>query len=219
MDLNFLLTSLASKRPLFHSEADFQHVLAWEIHERYPDAKIRLEYRPAFGSTKMYVDIWVVLGNGTVIAIELKYKTRRLTHRLGDEPYLLLNQSAQDIGRYDFLKDVARLEQLAARNIITRGVAILLTNDSSYWRLPRTASTVDAAFRLHDGRLLAGLLSWGPKASEGTMRFREMPINLTAEYTARWMDYSALDSSKNGLFRHLLISIDPNLGNRAIHPV
>ena len=37
-----ILTDLAEKRSIFHSEADFQHALAWEMHRREYD--IRLEY-------------------------------------------------------------------------------------------------------------------------------------------------------------------------------
>jgi len=85
LNLVSLLESLSAKRPLFHSEADFQHALAWEIHLQFPDAKIRLEYRPAGVSVKMYVDLWVVLADETVWAIELKYKTRGLDIDLNGE--------------------------------------------------------------------------------------------------------------------------------------
>jgi hypothetical protein len=43
LDLESTLTALAFERRIFHSEADFQHALAWKLHERHPDAKIRLE--------------------------------------------------------------------------------------------------------------------------------------------------------------------------------
>jgi hypothetical protein len=37
------LPSLSRERPIFHSEADFQHALAWHIHPRHPDTRVRLE--------------------------------------------------------------------------------------------------------------------------------------------------------------------------------
>jgi hypothetical protein len=45
MDLNptHILSTLAALRPLFHSEADLQHALAWEFHHRWPDADVCLE--------------------------------------------------------------------------------------------------------------------------------------------------------------------------------
>ena len=32
-DISDLLTGLAESRKVFHSEADFQHALAWQIHQ------------------------------------------------------------------------------------------------------------------------------------------------------------------------------------------
>lgn len=59
IDPAVVFDDLLKERPVFHSEADFQHALAWSIHRVYPDAKIRLEYRPpSFG--RHYVDLWVV---------------------------------------------------------------------------------------------------------------------------------------------------------------
>lgn len=46
MDLIFPLSQLRNQRKIFHSEADFQFALAWGIQKYYPEAKIRLEYRP-----------------------------------------------------------------------------------------------------------------------------------------------------------------------------
>ena len=46
LDMHGLMGSLAKKRPIFHSEADFQHALAWEIHKTTSGCEIRLEYSP-----------------------------------------------------------------------------------------------------------------------------------------------------------------------------
>jgi hypothetical protein len=35
-----ILSRLAKKRPIFHSEADFQHALAWEVRGMHVDADI-----------------------------------------------------------------------------------------------------------------------------------------------------------------------------------
>ena len=45
MDLSVsaVLTALAKQRPIFHSEADFQHAIAWEMHKHLPRASVRLE--------------------------------------------------------------------------------------------------------------------------------------------------------------------------------
>ena len=56
--LDDVLRNLAARRPIFHSEADFQHALAQAIHEADPDIPIRPEYRP-FPDERLYVDVWL----------------------------------------------------------------------------------------------------------------------------------------------------------------
>jgi predicted ATPase len=41
MDIMQALARLAEKRPIFFSEADFQHALGWQLHLLDPDANIR----------------------------------------------------------------------------------------------------------------------------------------------------------------------------------
>jgi len=206
MKLHDILSTLALKRPLFHSEADFKHALAWEIQTHYPDAKIRLEYRPATIDGKMYVDVWVEL-HSQITAIELKYKTRPLDAGHGGEAFRLLGQGAQDQARYDFLLDVHRLERVVAAYPRSVGAAIFLTNDRGYWVAPRALQSVDAAFRLHEGRSLEGELAWGAAAAAGTKSGRDGSITLAAKYGVAWAEYSTLESNDNGLFRYLLVSI------------
>jgi hypothetical protein len=45
LNIGSLLEHLAAKRPLFHSEADFQFALAWQIRSAY-DVEVRLETHP-----------------------------------------------------------------------------------------------------------------------------------------------------------------------------
>ena len=45
-NIHKILSELSKERQIFHSEADFQHALAWKIHETYKDQfQIRLEKR------------------------------------------------------------------------------------------------------------------------------------------------------------------------------
>lgn len=208
LNLTSLLVHLAQNRPLFHSEADFQHAVAWEIHNRYPTGKVRLEYRPLGMDGRTYVDIWAVLEE-TAYALELKYKTRSLIHEHEGEVYQLLNQGAQDQGRYDFLKDVVRLEQLATTDPWVKGIALLLTNDSTYWQPPNSLDTVDAAFRIHEGCDICGRLEWGSRASAGTKHSRETPLDLLSSYNAEWVEYSHARDTRNGRFRYLLVHVTP----------
>ncbi len=143
--VNDLLTSLASTRKLFHSEADFQHALAWHIHQAMPESQVRLEVDVMqVEHQRRFLDIWLPLEG---IAIELKYKTRGLELEQDDESFVLRNQSAQDQGRYDFLRDIQRLERMRFKlEQCKAGYAVLLTNDSSYWKAPTHRDLVDADF-------------------------------------------------------------------------
>ena len=184
LDIHSLMTSLASRRPIFHSEADFQHALAWQIHETRPDCDVRLELDPfpADGG-RTALDIWAKLPEETV-AIELKYTTRQLQQESQSEYFVLQNYAAGPRQRYAFLKDIQRLEYaLQTPNPADYGFAILLTNSPTYWTPPRNPNTTDAAFRIHEGqRLSEGELRWGESASAGTRKDREDPIQLAHSY-------------------------------------
>ena len=213
-DVKRILKILAVRRPIFHSEADFQHALAWEVHQQCPSCQVRLEFKPHRFDKRAYVDIWVV-DNDAVSAIELKHKTRGLPIWIGNEFFSLLDQSAQDIGRYDFMKDIHRLEQIVSSIDNVVGHAVFLTNDSAYWKTPRTTETVDADFRIHQGRILAGNLGWGTGASSGTMSGREKPIPIKGVYSLNWQDYSEPKKASYGKFRYLLVEIN----RKTVHEV
>lgn len=207
-DLTTILKVLAERRPVFHSEADFQHALAWLIHEHHPTAKVRLEYRPARLERKTYVDIWIEQGD-EICAIELKYKTRRLQATVGEEPFDLMDQSAQDIARYDFCKDIGRIEALTSAYPGLTGFAVLLTNDRGYWRKSRRGGNVDDAFRLHEATSLSGRLAWADHASDGTTKGRNEAICLQGEYRLSWTAYSTCDGRRNSEFRMAIVGIGP----------
>ena len=208
IDIENILLTLASKRPVFHSEADFQHALAWEIHLQNPACSMRLEYKPPFVSQRVYLDIFMRTSNSKGIsAIELKYKTRGLKVEVDRESYSLSDQSAQDIARYDFLKDISRLEQVVSCVDDGVGYAVFLTNDSAYWKPPLRCEIVDADFRIHQGRVVNGDLKWKPRASKGTTYGREEIISIQGSYDLKWQDYSKLSEASYGQFRYLLVKV------------
>lgn len=206
MNIHSILSQLSQKRPIFHSEADFQHALAWEIHNNYPNASIRLEINPYVNGQRAYIDILTRIGK-TAYAIELKYKTRKLDTTHSGEAFHLLNQSAQDLGRYDFIKDVVRLERFIDIHPNAKGFAIFLTNDSSYWKEVLNRDTVDQAFRLYENRMMEGKLIWGKRASAGTIRGRENYLSLSKKYHLRWNNFSQLSDDKKTSFKYLLLEI------------
>ena len=211
LDIHSLMTGLSSRRPIFHSEADFQHALAWEIHEAHPDCDVRLEFNPFSDQGRnMALDIWLRLLRATC-AIELKYGTRLFERESLGEQFALRNQSAQDIKRYDFLRDVERIEQVIANHQqASYGLAVLLTNDQGYWNPPTRPDTVDADFRIHDGQRIGNrALRWGEDASDGTKRNREAPIRLNSSYSLTWRDYSTFGDKTGERFRYLAVSVSP----------
>ncbi len=206
IDIHGTLIALSKYRPVFHSEADFQHALAWAIHQQLPSAQVRLELPFRTDQRTVHLDLWISSGSAS-FAIELKYKTCSLSLEIQDEMFSLSNHAAQDLGRYDFVKDIQRLEQIVANKPNVTGYAIMLTNDASYWASPRGAHTIDSAFRLSHGRILSKALTWGAGASVGTMRGREMPISLAHEYIVNWSDYSNVPTSRNNVFRFVVVSV------------
>ncbi|GFN33969.1 hypothetical protein [Paenibacillus xylaniclasticus] len=209
MNIYKVLEALARNRPIFHNEADFQHALAWEIRERN-DCTIRLEKRVDIANDRRtYVDIFVEQ-DGQRVAIELKYKMRALEYVWEGETFSLLNQGAQDNGRYDILKDLQRLEQMVKRGIVDQGYLIYLTNDASYYKdTGMDKPTADREFRIHQGRTITGTLAWGENTGAGTMKGREESLTIEGTYTMNWTTYSHLNDTPAGTIQSLLISVSP----------
>lgn len=174
-----------------------------------------------FRHSRIYVDLWLPrLG----MAIELKYRTRGLEclERSSDldppcERFSLADQNAQDHGRYDFLRDMTRLEWVVAdRPDAGRGMAVLLTNDPLYWCPPdpKKPETFDASFRLHEPpkgkpRCLPKTMEWA-KGVGGAKKGKECPIVLGDSYTLDWQDYPLVEKPENAkyrAFRYLAVEV------------
>jgi hypothetical protein len=193
-----ILTSLSLRRPIFHSEADFQHEIAWEIRTKHARhlPEIRLEYPLAKVGT---IDLWIRL-KGYTYAIELKYKKARFQSHVGGEHFSFNKDGAHPLSRYDAFHDIDRVERACALGADC-GCAIFLTNDSLYWR--REATRGSQSFSLHDGRVIVpGPLTWPPTARK-FIEARPSPIHARKQVILEWKLYSqfsALDTE----FRYLL---------------
>lgn len=205
IDMVGMLSGLAARRPIFHSEADFQHALAWQIHQAHPDARVRLETRPV---RDIRLDLFVCVDDVRV-AVELKHLMAGFTGVVDGERFELPSQAAQDISRHDVIKDVVRLERLVVEGHADVGWSVTLTNDAGYWSPSRKLDPIDAAFRLHEGRSLSGTLSWAVNAGAGTTRKRDVPLTLSGTYACLWRPYSEVVDSRGRLrsFRHLSIVV------------
>lgn len=206
MELLPVIELLRQKRSLFHSEADFQFALAWEIQHSYPTAEIRIEY-PTASEPNKYIDI-LVYNKGCAYPIELKYKTKKLSALVGGEQYNLKNHGAQDLGAYDFVKDICRVETFATHlGGFKCGYVLWLTNDQYYWNAPNNPNAGYAAFSVHHGANKTGNMSWGSHLSAGTIKGREKELQLRNEYDIIWNDYSDLNV-KNSAFKYAMMRVE-----------
>lgn len=204
VDPAMVLASLAAHRRVFHSEADFQFAFAWEAKAMSPGLEVRLETHP---ESDVRLDLELHQSGGRGGAVELKYMTRRWVGSDNGDSFALKSHGASDLRGYDVVKDIARIERFASLRPGWSGLVIALTNDPGYWRAPRHGRVTNAdAFRLYEGRVIAGERRWGPNTG-GTAKGRETPLALQGSYTMRWIDYSQLDASAAGTFRALVVSI------------
>jgi hypothetical protein len=204
-DLDAVLTSLRSQRPVFHSEADLQHALAWVAHEMDPKLRVRLESHPQPGVRLDVLLSRTDLGKHT--AIELKYLTAGWSGEVADERFELKNHGAQDVRAYDVVKDIEWVERSVADHPGWDGIVLVLSNNPSYWNRPGHARETNAhAFRLYEGTSLQGVRAWGPHTSAGTKKDREADLVLKRSYSCHWRDYSMLSGTR-GAFRLLIFSI------------
>ena len=211
LDLDETLRRLSVQRPVFHSEADLQLALAWEMKRCDPMMRVRLETCPA---AAIHLDIACTrVDLGRYSAIELKYLTRSWMGKVEGEEYNLKNHRAQDIRGYDVVKDIARIEVLVNDRANADGAVIVLTNDSYYWNPPQKIPDITNAseFRIHEGAVLSGCRSWGPRTGDGTKRGRERPIVLLGTYQMHWGEYSTVEGNRASEFRLLTVSIKGGL--------
>ncbi|MCR4659948.1 MAG: hypothetical protein K5650_06595 [Bacteroidales bacterium] len=133
---------------LLFNERDFQMHLALHLIKLRHYHDVDLEYYVPCGELKNYkwnsemkLDILVHKDN-EYLPVELKYKTRRYSKQMTrfDEHLtkpidVLKNQGAQDLGMYDFWKDVHRIELVRNRfGAVSNGLAVFATNDPYYVR-------------------------------------------------------------------------------------
>ena len=117
----------------FVSEADFQFYLAWELQRRYQNAAVIILEYPVEKDGKMhYYDIAVKFGNGELVFIELKYKTKKTNIRRYGEEITLKTHGAVPQNKYRFIKDIQRMEQASNNNT---NYCVFLTNVPRYWKI------------------------------------------------------------------------------------
>ena len=205
MDLRVVMAHLATDRPLFHSEADFQLAFAWAVRELDPHLWVRPEIRTPRGER-----LDVLVRNPTSdssTALELKYLCASLQVTVGRETFTLPSQGAQDVRGYDVIKDACRVERMVAEGEVSNGAVLVISNDSSYWKRPGHSRATGAAdFRLYDGDVITGPRQWGLQ-SAGTAKYRPERLDVKGHYRLNWKDYSEPSTAPHGMFRWLCLDI------------
>lgn len=178
------MDALASKRPIFHSEADFQHALAWEVQVAHPRASMRFEKRVA---VRPNIDLDLLIGlDGSRLGVELKYPRRGMTADVAGELFTLAT-GADDHGRYLAIADLARLERLVTDDVLDSGVLVVLTNVANVWAQPASRGRVlYEAFRIHERHIVAGTMAWGDWGAEGGRPAASGPVTLQGRYPLTW---------------------------------
>ena len=146
---------LESNEELLFNERDFQmHLATWlrNSANRYDDVDVeyyvpRQELENYIWESELRLDI-VVKKEGEYCPVELKYKTKKVERKISrfDEDLtgdvvVMKNQGAQDLGMYDFWKDVRRVELVRNRfERVKGGLAVFVTNDNAYTKASKTTS-------------------------------------------------------------------------------
>jgi len=205
IDIRKIMSSLSKERPVFHSEDDFRRALSGEIRKEYREAYIEFEYCPQYElKKKIFFDIKIEL-DGKIYIIELKYKTLKQQYEYNGEVYNLKDHSAQDLGRYDYLKDIQRIEESLKLNIMKTfeaGYAVILTNDNAYKKDLSGTGYGSEQFSLYEGRCLGENkeLIWSERVGPGTRKGREEPIKLLGNYKIHWENY--FHEQNSAVFRY-----------------
>jgi hypothetical protein len=194
------LANLAARRPVFHSERDFQVALAWEVHIADPHMDVYLETRPA---KRVHLDLAFERPDlESYTAIELKYFTRAWSGPVRGQQYDLKDQSAHDYGRYGVVKDIWRVEEFVRLRPGSNGAVIALTNDERYWNSSMRSTASDAAFRIGEGFVLEGKREWGRPLANAE---RNVTLELRESYEMHWSEFSAFGD--DGRLRQLVVEV------------
>ena len=145
---------LDTNKELLFNERDLQMHLATflRLTGHYDDVDVEYyvplsELTGYIWNNELRMDVLVRKGK-EFLPIELKYKTKSVRKKLlrfgesvAEEVEVMKNQGAQDLGKYDFWKDVRRIEIVKKRfSSIKNGLAVFMTNDPMYLQRGREKS-------------------------------------------------------------------------------
>ena len=206
VNIDNLMNVIADTYKVFYQEADFQLALGLAIGRLYNDVQVRREECKVLNGDNCYIDL-VINKGGYKIPVELKYKTQKSTYVVNNEIIKLKGQSAHGSGRYDFMRDIMRIETYVATHDNCKcGYAILLTNDSQYWE-QRDSKANDVEFYTSEGRTVGGILQWH-NLTEQFKNYNSKRLNsihIKNNYILHWKE---INTDLEIPFKYLLVKVE-----------
>ena len=190
---------LESNEELLFNERDFQmHLATWlrKSANDYDDVDVeyyvpKIELPNYVWDSELRLDI-VVKKDGEYCPVELKYKTKKVERQisrfdeiLDDKVVVMKNQGAQDLGMYDFWKDVRRVELVRNRFAkVKGGLAIFVTNDALYTKASRPESN-NYLLNMNEGKHSV-IKHWQNENSACAKMKSYKSFEVEKEYSIKW---------------------------------
>ena len=195
---NDVCAFLKSNKELLFNERDFQmHLATWlrNSYNNYDDVDVEY-YVPSqvldnyIWKSELRLDI-VVKKDGEYCPVELKYKTKKVERKISrfdedltDDVVVMKNQGAQDLGMYDFWKDVRRVELVCNRfQRVKGGLAVFVTNDEFYTKGSKETSN-NYLFNMSAGKAHSRQKHWANP--ESTCAKTHPNFEVEKAYSIEW---------------------------------
>lgn len=224
---------IAQNKELMFNERDLQVRIATALRDSRHYDDVDMEYAvPLKELTKrklnieagkypwkndLSIDVVVRLGR-EFAAVELKYATRpvdtnitRFGEEMKTDSLIIKDQAASDIIMYNYWKDVKRIETLRENYpAVEGGIALIITNNTSYWRKPQPESSY-RAFSTYEGNTVGGgKLDWLGQISNNVTSSHPA-FELRGTYPCHWEDTAVEALTAKGRekvpFRYMLTVI------------
>lgn len=196
--IEMIRAALMERERFFSRENEIQIYLANYFNNTQEFDEVFIEYHipsglirayPWTDSQNIYIDI-VLHKNERYYPIEIKFKTisQNIPATIfGSNTSIVLgHHGAQNIGCYDFWKDIRRLELYESNFAnVECGIMLFISNDESYIKPPLNANTGYAQFSIHEGRVvnIGQMLNWNKIL---TISANRPPITLSHAYNLTW---------------------------------
>lgn len=205
------ITKLHQRKPLFHSESHFVAWFAWIVKETFPSISMpELQVGNFYNNKRLRLDM-LVRHNDLQFGLEMKYARASMNGGVSfpfqrDVYYAPKSGAAKDITRFNFLKDIERLESAVDTLEKTSCCALLVTNISDLW-LPEEGEPNDLMYCLDDG-ITPGTKTWLKPPSRNTLDRTGESVLIQGDYQTEWNPFSEIPKIENGIYKYLAVFVE-----------